>query len=116
MKFFAEWYDAIQYTFNVLKLDHFDLLLHLQNVPSYWQSCSNFISNIVRDGEKVGIVIFNGTAYPIMELTEVTTASRASLLSGIPNTAVGYTTIGGGEGHMAWTTLSSLVLDFALFY
>ena len=60
------------------------------------QGCINYITSIVREGDKVGIVKFNSFALAVKELTLIDASSRTILTSSVPLTANGGTNIGAG--------------------
>ncbi|XP_014663032.1 PREDICTED: calcium-activated chloride channel regulator 4-like [Priapulus caudatus] len=70
------------------------------------QACRNYLMEIAREGEYVGIVVFNGTygpsteaigtAYVLSDLVLITDDSRQHLLDAIPKEANGATSIGKG--------------------
>ncbi|CAH1799912.1 unnamed protein product [Owenia fusiformis] len=60
------------------------------------QACSNYITNVVRDGEQLGVVWFSTSARVKSGLVIVSNATRQQLLDSLPTTPNGRTTIGGG--------------------
>jgi hypothetical protein len=60
------------------------------------QGCSTFITSVMREGEYLGIVWFNETAFPASELIEINNTNKQLLLDSLPTEAQGSTSIGGG--------------------
>ena len=63
----------------------------------FFQGCSTYISSIIKDDEVLGIVEFSDQPRVNRHLTIVNNETRSDLLDGLPKSASGYTSIGGGE-------------------
>lgn len=61
------------------------------------QGCSNYISNIILDGEYLGVVWFNASAHPIANLTLIDNTTRGEMVGYVPTGPGGGTSIGSGK-------------------
>ena len=72
----------------------------------YFQGVNNYITNIIHDGDRLGIVWFSTNATREAELTVIDDTTRGTLVNNIPTIGDGFTSIGSGNNRgVSWICL-----------